>query len=153
MVGRTDALAHGSPFRCSFLHFILLFCLFVDPVYIYFGDSPLHPQRPCGHRLPTQNKYFERFPPQPQYNMRLQVRPPAKAKEPIMHKKDDLELQQEGNRYIWECCVLIISETWLNLRIPDACVELAGHSLHRWDRTKDSKSLWGARYLRAWCLV
>ncbi len=33
---------------------------------------------------------------------------------------------------------MIVSETWLHPRIPDAAVQLAGHTLHRWDRNNDS---------------
>nr|XP_057925471.1 uncharacterized protein LOC131127531 isoform X2 [Doryrhamphus excisus]XP_057925472.1 uncharacterized protein LOC131127531 isoform X2 [Doryrhamphus excisus]XP_057925473.1 uncharacterized protein LOC131127531 isoform X2 [Doryrhamphus excisus] len=73
----------------------------------------------------------------------------------ITHKKDDLELQLEGNRYIRDCCVLIITETWLKPTIPDASVQLAGRSLHRWDRTEDSgKSRGGGVFIYVhedWC--
>lgn len=49
-----------------------------------------------------------------------------------------LELQLAGNCSVKDCCVLVITETWLNPGIPDASVQLAGRSLHRWDRTEDS---------------
>ncbi|KAK1893548.1 Protein translocase subunit SecA 1 [Dissostichus eleginoides] len=32
----------------------------------------------------------------------------------IVHKTDDLELQLSGTSYVGECCVLIITETWLH---------------------------------------
>ena len=51
---------------------------------------------------------------------------------------DDLEIELAGNRYVRECCVLIIPETWLHTQIPDATVQLAGCTLHRWDRNSDS---------------
>lgn len=63
----------------------------------------------------------------------------------ITHKTDDLELQLVGNCYIRECCVLIITETWLNPRSPNASVQLAGCSLHRWDGTEDSGKSRGGR--------
>lgn len=56
----------------------------------------------------------------------------------LTYKMDDLELQLAGNCYVKDCCVLVITETWLNPGIPDASVQLAGRSLHRWDRTEDS---------------
>lgn len=56
----------------------------------------------------------------------------------LVHKTDDLELQLAGNRYVRDCCVLIITETWLHPRIPDASIQLAGRTLLRWDRTEDS---------------
>ena len=55
----------------------------------------------------------------------------------LVLKMDDLEPQLAGNRYVRDCCVLIITETWLHLDIPDASVQLAGCTLLRWDRTKD----------------
>nr|XP_049591334.1 uncharacterized protein LOC125978210 [Syngnathus scovelli] len=51
---------------------------------------------------------------------------------------EDLELQLAGNCYVRDCCTLIITETWLNQKIPDASVQLAGRLLHRCDRTVDS---------------
>ena len=42
------------------------------------------------------------------------------------------------NRYVCNCCVLIITETWLHPDIPDASMQLAGRTLLRGDRTKDS---------------
>ena len=56
----------------------------------------------------------------------------------LVHKMDYLDLQLAGNRYVRDCCVLIITETWLHPDIPDASVQLAGRTLLRWDRTKDS---------------
>ena len=56
----------------------------------------------------------------------------------LVHKTDYLDLQLAGNRYVCDCCVLIITETWLHPDIPDASVQLAGRTLLRWDRTKDS---------------
>lgn len=55
----------------------------------------------------------------------------------LVHKTDDLELQLTGNRHVRDCCVLIITETWLHPDIPDASMQLAGRTLLCWDRTKD----------------
>lgn len=51
---------------------------------------------------------------------------------------DELNLLTEGDRYVRDCCISIISETWLHPHIPDAVVPLAGRSMHRYDRTKVS---------------
>ncbi|XP_061141635.1 uncharacterized protein LOC133158431 [Syngnathus typhle] len=57
----------------------------------------------------------------------------------LTHKMEDLELQLAANCYVRDCCALIIMETCLNLKIPDASVQQAGRSLHHWDRTVDSR--------------
>jgi len=36
-----------------------------------------------------------------------------------------------------DCCILLITETWLNPLIPDATMELAGWTAFCWDRNKD----------------
>ena len=56
----------------------------------------------------------------------------------LLHKMDELELLIEGNRYVRDCCISIISETWLHPSIPDAAVQLAGRATYRSDRNKDS---------------
>lgn len=56
----------------------------------------------------------------------------------LIHKTEELELQLAGNRFVRDCCALIITESWLTPTIPDANVKLAGHYLHCWDRTVDS---------------
>ena len=56
----------------------------------------------------------------------------------LTHKMDELELLANGNRYVRDCCVSVISETWLHPSIPDAAVQLGGRTVHRWDRNKDS---------------
>lgn len=56
----------------------------------------------------------------------------------MAHKMDELELYIDGNHHICNCCNMIVSETWLHPRIPNAAVQLAGRTLHRWDRNKDS---------------
>ncbi len=73
----------------------------------------------------------------------------------LVHKTDDLELQLAGNRYVCDCCVLIITKTWLHPHIPNASMQLAGHPLLRWDRNKNSgKSRGGGLCIYAhdnWC--
>ena len=56
----------------------------------------------------------------------------------IVHKTDGLVLQLAGNTYVCDCCLLVITETWLHPQISDASVQLAGRTLLRWDRNKDS---------------
>lgn len=56
----------------------------------------------------------------------------------IPNRTDDLDLQLTGNHSVRDCCILIITETWLHPKIPDASMQLTGRSLHRWDRTEDS---------------
>ncbi len=56
----------------------------------------------------------------------------------LVHKMDELELQLAGNRYVRDCCVLIVTETWFHPGIPDASVQLAGRTMLSQDRTKDS---------------
>ena len=73
----------------------------------------------------------------------------------LVHKTDDRELQLAGNRYVRDCCVLIITETWLHPDTPNANMQLAGRTLLRWDRTKDSgKSRGGGLFIYVhnnWC--
>lgn len=52
----------------------------------------------------------------------------------LTNKTDDLELLLSGHRYARDCCILLITETWLHDHIPDATVQL----LHRWDRNSCS---------------
>ncbi len=56
----------------------------------------------------------------------------------MAHKMDELKLYIAGNHHIRDCCIMVVSETWLHPRIPDAAVQLADHTLHRWDRNNDS---------------
>lgn len=69
----------------------------------------------------------------------------------ITNRTDDLDLQLTGNRSARDCSVLIITETLLPPKIPDASMQLTRRSLHRWDQTEDSgKSRGGgALYVRA----
>lgn len=101
--------------------------------------------------------------------VRLEVRRYAKAKETttqasstelsnarsLVHKTDDLELLLAGNRYARDCCVMIITETWLHSDTPDTSMQLAGRTLLRGDRTKHfGKSRGGALCIymhHNWC--
>ena len=56
----------------------------------------------------------------------------------IVHKIDELELHLAANCFVRDCCVMIITETWLHQLIPDASALLAGPTIHRSDRNKDS---------------
>nr|XP_020456078.1 GRAM domain-containing protein 1B isoform X8 [Monopterus albus] len=51
----------------------------------------------------------------------------------------ELELQVAMNRLIKDCCVMFFTETWLDSSIPDAAIELVGHTVHRHDRNGDSE--------------
>ncbi len=54
------------------------------------------------------------------------------------HKMDDMELLIANNNSLRDCCVIIITETWLHQGIPNAAVQLASRTLYRRDRTMDS---------------
>ncbi|KAI4891004.1 hypothetical protein NFI96_004964 [Prochilodus magdalenae] len=49
---------------------------------------------------------------------------------------DEIRLRITSNNM--NSCVVIITETWLNRSVPDAAIELAGHSVYRADRTEAS---------------
>lgn len=53
----------------------------------------------------------------------------------VVHNMNEMELLVVCNKSIRDCCVLLISETWLH---PDAPLQLAGRTLHCLDRSKDS---------------
>ena len=180
MAARPDAAAHGSPFQCCFLYFILL-CLYtlvsafhrytrqelVDIGYRHkitvsgdFHHNHNHnipdelarpPDSPWivigpGKRRRRRRERKQKRGRRSGLLLRLKNhphKPPLPSlyltnARSITHKTDDLKLQLAGNRYVRDCCIHIITETWLNPRIPDASVQLAGRSLHRWDRTEDS---------------
>lgn len=73
----------------------------------------------------------------------------------IVHKMNEMELLLVSNKSVRDCCVLLISETWLHPMIPDTAVQLAGRTLHHLDQSKDSgKSRGGGLcvYVHAdWC--
>lgn len=68
---------------------------------------------------------------------------------------DNMELLIANNNSLRDCCVIIITETWLHQGIPDAAVQLASRILYRGDRTMDSgKSKGGGLcmyVLNDWC--
>lgn len=74
----------------------------------------------------------------------------------LANKMDELQSRIAYNHLIRECCLLIVSETWLHPQIPNATVELAGRTLHRHDRTEASGKIRGGGLcvyvLEDWCL-
>ncbi|KAI4884175.1 hypothetical protein NFI96_007457 [Prochilodus magdalenae] len=54
----------------------------------------------------------------------------------LVNKMDEIRLRITSNNM--NSCVVIITETWLNRSVPDAAIELAGHSVYRADRTEAS---------------
>ncbi|KAK1904684.1 Proteinase R [Dissostichus eleginoides] len=56
----------------------------------------------------------------------------------IVHKMEELEVLLAANTNVRDCCVMIITESWLHSRIPDAAVQLPGRSTHRYDRNSAS---------------
>ncbi|KAI4883243.1 hypothetical protein NFI96_004646 [Prochilodus magdalenae] len=54
----------------------------------------------------------------------------------LVNKMDEIRLRITSNNM--NSCVVIITETWLNRSVPDAAIELAGHSIYRADRTEAS---------------
>ncbi|KAL7841200.1 hypothetical protein SRHO_G00248910 [Serrasalmus rhombeus] len=56
-------------------------------------------------------------------------------------KMDELRLWTTTQRWIRECNIMIVTESWLNSDIPDTAVELDGRSMFRADRVaEDSES-------------
>jgi hypothetical protein len=51
---------------------------------------------------------------------------------------DELKLQFAANKKIKDCCILLITETWLHSSIPDTATEITGCAAHRYDRNSDS---------------
>ncbi|KAK1889582.1 Imidazoleglycerol-phosphate dehydratase [Dissostichus eleginoides] len=56
----------------------------------------------------------------------------------IVHKMDELEVLLAANTNVRDCCVMIITESWLHSWIPDAAVQLPGRSTHRYERNSAS---------------
>jgi len=56
----------------------------------------------------------------------------------LVNEMDELQSQIAYKCLIHECCLLIVSESWLRPHILDATVEQAGCTLHRYDWTKGS---------------
>ena len=57
----------------------------------------------------------------------------------LANKMDELKLQAAMNNTVKDSCVLLFTETWLHSSIPDTAMELAGRTVHRHDRTRDSR--------------
>ena len=56
----------------------------------------------------------------------------------IAYKLDELRLRVATNNIVKDSCVLIFTETWLQVSIADSAVALEGRTAHRADRTKAS---------------
>lgn len=56
----------------------------------------------------------------------------------LTNKIDELELITSTQKTIQDCCVMVITETWLKPAIPAEAIQLAGRVAHRADRTADS---------------
>ena len=73
----------------------------------------------------------------------------------LANKMDELQSRITFDNFVRECCLLIVSESWLRPHIPDATVELAGRTIHRHDRTRASgKAIGGGLcvyVLQNWC--
>lgn len=73
----------------------------------------------------------------------------------LPNKMEELELTMSAQKNIQDCCVLVITETWINATIPEEAIQLAGYATHRADRTSDSgKSRGGglcAYINNSWC--
>ncbi|KAL7831369.1 hypothetical protein SRHO_G00308720 [Serrasalmus rhombeus] len=52
-------------------------------------------------------------------------------------KMDELRLWTTTQRWIRECNIMIVTESWLNSDIPDTAVELDGRSMFRADRVAE----------------
>lgn len=68
----------------------------------------------------------------------------------LANKIDELKLQIATNRPVKDCCVLCFTKTWLHSLAQDLAIELAGYTMHRRDRSRDSgkKPMWGIMHLR-----
>ncbi|KAM9805801.1 uncharacterized protein ACBT44_013447 isoform 2-T5 [Syngnathus typhle] len=72
------------------------------------------------------------------------------------NKMDDIRLLQSTNRTVRDCCVLVFTETWLTVNIPDSAVHLERLACYRADRAivQGGKSRGGGIcvYIRdEWC--
>ncbi|KAI4889038.1 hypothetical protein NFI96_000828 [Prochilodus magdalenae] len=52
----------------------------------------------------------------------------------LENKLDELRARITTQREIRDCCVLILTETWLSDSTPDSAIQLQTHSVHRGDR-------------------
>ena len=56
----------------------------------------------------------------------------------LPNKIEELELTISTQKNIQDCCVMVITETWLTPTIPAEAIKLAGRIAHRADRTSES---------------
>ncbi|XP_032419030.1 uncharacterized protein LOC116720089 [Xiphophorus hellerii] len=56
----------------------------------------------------------------------------------LANKMDELRLQAASHSAVKDSCILLITETWLHPDVADSAIELAGYTVQRHDRTKDS---------------
>ncbi len=56
----------------------------------------------------------------------------------VTHKMDELELLTASDHFFRTCCIMIITESWLQLLTPDTAVQLAGRICYRQDSDKES---------------
>ncbi|XP_032439900.1 uncharacterized protein LOC116733228 [Xiphophorus hellerii] len=57
------------------------------------------------------------------------------------NKMDELRLQAASRSTVKDSCSLLSTETWLHPDVADSAIELAGCTVQRHDRTKDSEAL------------
>ncbi|XP_078249882.1 uncharacterized protein LOC144589337 [Pogona vitticeps] len=55
----------------------------------------------------------------------------------VANKMDDLRLQVSSSKFVKNCCMLLITETWLNPTIPNTVIDMEGFLLHRLDRDRN----------------
>lgn len=71
------------------------------------------------------------------------------------NKTEELRSEIYYNCFVQECCLLIVTESWLHPNIPNASVEVLGQTLHHQDHNQDSsKGRVGGLYacvLQDWC--
>lgn len=65
--------------------------------------------------------------------------------DPSPNKADELRLKVATNNIVRDICILVITETWLNLSILDFALELAGYTAQCQDRTRDTGKSRGGR--------
>ena len=51
---------------------------------------------------------------------------------------DDLELRIATDNFVRDCCVMILTETWLHPAVPDNAVQLAGRTIETPERAEET---------------
>jgi len=74
----------------------------------------------------------------------------------LANKMDELRLWITTHKWIMDCNIMILTETWLDNSVPDSAIELAGCYMFRADRTADDsgKTRGGGLCIyvnKAWC--